>query len=323
MGQRLRALLTCIAVAACGEEEQARPPAMPEGADFVTRAPKIAEEIRTNGVGALKWRGGVSLQWRNPAEGGYSGLVVSPDGRRLTAVGWSGWLQGRLSYDLDGALAAFEGLLQAPLKGGDGAPLIETDARDAEALAETPDGYLVGFETLNRVARYQSPEAAAVPFALPAALAAGVPDWGGFSSVAARADGRVVILTEGARDADGVRGWIEGEGLFWLDTGEEWLPVDLARLPGGDFALIEVGESRTGRFDRTRVSILKGGDLRGGAVLSAAEVALLEPPRYWEKIEAVAAREGPDGEALIYLMSDSRGSWPTDVMMFELTKTSP
>lgn len=320
MRRSLSLSLVILLAAACGDDDPPRPPPLPEGVDFALRAPKIDDGIRSNGVGALKWRGGVSLQWRDPAEGGYSGLVVAPDGTKMTAVGRSGWLEGGLRYDAAGMLSGFDGPDQSPLSGEDGAPLTAPEDMDAEALTLTPKGFLVGFETRNRIDRYAAPGEAAAPFPLPEELLKDTPDWGGFSTVFTRADGRVVTLTEGARDPQGVRGWIEGEGLFWLATGEEWLPVDAARLPGGDIALIEVSRSDTGRYDRTRVSRIDAAALVGGATVQARQIALLEPPRYWEKIEAVAARSDPSGATLIYLMSDSRGSWPTDVMMFELAE---
>ena len=318
---RLPVLLFCL-VAACDDDDPTKPPPMPDGADFTIRTPKIDDAVKRDGAGALTWRGGVSLQWRDPQAGGYSGLVVSLDGERLISVGRSGWLTGRIAYDEDGSLTGFEDRAQSPLLGEDGAPLTDPDAMDAEALALTSSGYLVGFETRNRIELYASPASAAAPFALPKVFIKDVPDWGGYSTVFTRADGRVVALTEGARDAQGVRGWIEDEGLFWLATGEDWLPVDAARLPDGDIVLIEVSRSDTGRFDRTRISLLAGEAIVGGATVAAAEVARLGPPLYWEKIEAVAARAGDDGSTLVYLMSDSRGSWPTDIMMFELSKAA-
>src|SRR5690606_14472089 len=56
-------------------------------------------------VGALEWRGGVELDGTSGDFGGYSGFVLSRDGRRLFAVSDRGtWLLADIAYE-DGRLA--------------------------------------------------------------------------------------------------------------------------------------------------------------------------------------------------------------------------
>ncbi|MEL6792174.1 MAG: esterase-like activity of phytase family protein [Pseudomonadota bacterium] len=318
---RRAALSLCLValLATCDETETAAPPPLPDGVDFVVRAPKIDLAAARRDLGPLEWRGGVSMQWRDPSMGGYSGLHISSDGARLTAIGRNGWLQGRLAYDANGALTTIEDIARAPLLGPDGRPLADDDDKDAEALAADGSGFIVGYETRNRIARHADPSAAAEPVAIPEAVLTGVPDWGGFSALATLPDGRLIALTEGARDAEGVRGWIEGAGPFWLRSDGDWLPVGMTCLPEACF-ILEIAQTETGRFDHARISSTATGGVAASAIIETVPFGELRPPAYWEKIEAIAVRRGANGDALLYLMSDSRGSWPTDVLMFALPR---
>jgi hypothetical protein len=116
-------------------------------------------------VGKTIFRGGVALASEDPLFGGWSDLLVAPDGRSLLAIGDQGaWLTAALEYDSDGDLAAVVVTTMGQLKGLDGAELgADKTQADAEALAPGKDGgYLVAFERQHRIWLY-SPDLGAVP----------------------------------------------------------------------------------------------------------------------------------------------------------------
>ena len=56
-------------------------------------------------LGRLAWRGGLELTSPSKDFGGFSGLLIEQDGRRLLAVTDRGmWLRAELDYDEDGFL---------------------------------------------------------------------------------------------------------------------------------------------------------------------------------------------------------------------------
>ena len=73
------------------------------------------EDWSQDRIGQLAWCGGLALSSPDAAFGGLSGLVLSPDGARLTAVADNGrWFRADLRYDENGCLAG--------LAGGDAGP---------------------------------------------------------------------------------------------------------------------------------------------------------------------------------------------------------
>jgi hypothetical protein len=87
--------------------------------------------------------------------GGFSGLVVAPDGNGFAAITDRGhWAEGRILRDGSGRITGVETLGMHPLRGLDGMPL-RGKAADAESLALAPGGgFFVGFEGPARVWRY-------------------------------------------------------------------------------------------------------------------------------------------------------------------------
>ena len=117
------------------------------------------EDWNQNKVGALTWRGGLELTSPAANFGGLSGLLISPDGSRLTAVTDQGhWLTGELTYDSDGNSTGLENATMGELLDEEGAPLVGKEHQDAESLARLKNGdLLVSFERDHRVWRYPDP----------------------------------------------------------------------------------------------------------------------------------------------------------------------
>ena len=109
--------------------------------------------------GKLVWRGGLRLVSMDKRFGGFSGLVLSGNGRKMVAVsdrGW--WLTGKLQI-INGMMAGAGSFRLAPVKTDGGKRARNIRYRDVEALAPWDermlDGYLVaGFERHTRILRY-------------------------------------------------------------------------------------------------------------------------------------------------------------------------
>ncbi|MDH3475179.1 MAG: esterase-like activity of phytase family protein [Rhodospirillales bacterium] len=280
-------------------------------------------------VGGLIWRGGLELSSPDRRFGGFSGLLVSADGTRLTAATDRGQLMtARLVYDAAGDLAGLDEAALEALTGLDGKPLEGKQNQDAESLALAPDGpLLVSFEHEHRIWRYPlGPAGLAGPPAAfaPAPPIAGLPRNKGLEALASLADGRLVGVTQG-RDAepdiavlllqDG--GWSE---LRYPKTGI-FTPTGASPLPGGGLLVLERRFTLLGG-PAARLVRVEGAAIRPGAALAGREVAVLRPPLAVDNMEGLAARRGPGGETLVYLISDDNFHilQRTLLLMFELAQ---
>jgi hypothetical protein len=112
--------------------------------------------------------------WRSddPRMGGMSGLEISDDGLRFTALSdRGGWTSGRLLRDGSGRITGIEAAPVQPLRGKGKEPLA-AGRNDSEGLAIAPDGTAyVSFEGVARVLRYARMGAGAENLPTPPAFA--------------------------------------------------------------------------------------------------------------------------------------------------------
>ncbi len=107
-------------------------------------------------IGKLIWRGGLVLSASDREFGGYSGLEVSPDGKRFVAVSDAGtWLNGEFVYS-GKRLAGIRKARIGPLKALANRRLIRQRDRDAEAIRLLSGDFengiaLIAFERNQRV----------------------------------------------------------------------------------------------------------------------------------------------------------------------------
>jgi hypothetical protein len=261
-------------------------------------------------VGKLEFRGGIVLRTSDRRFGGLSGLRVSADGTRLTAISDHGyWLTATLAYDSRGFLAAAGDSAIGALTAENGRPLTENRVGDAESLERVRGGWLVGFERTHRIVFYRDtdpPFSRAAPFPTPPRLAAAPPNEG-LESLASLPDGRLLAITEGLITAEGdLRGWIFESGgwrtLSYARTGL-FQPSDAIALPNGDVLVLERRFSYIGGFG-SRIVRLRYVDIAPDARLHGEEIALIERPLVTENFEGIAARTGANGETLLYIVSD-------------------
>jgi hypothetical protein len=266
-------------------------------------------------VGALRFRGALELKSADKRFGGFSGLLVSPDGSRLTAISDEGyWFTGRLRYAADGALAGLDQTQLEKMRGLSGQPLPNKWWSDAEALALLPDGGLaVAFEGRKRLWRY--PGVGGRPQSLPSPPGlADAPPNGAIEALTALKNGRLLALTEELAVEGGLRGWIGNRPLVY-PMSEGYRPTGAATLPNGDVLVLE----RRIFPPSARVQRLAAAQL-DAAVLKPVELARLNGGLTLDNMEGIDARRDRDGRIAVYLISDdNRSRWQrTLLMMFEI-----
>ena len=313
-----RALLVWLAASlvAAGSglaEDKARPEAVALASRVIELDPGKPERRR---VGRLVWRGGIEITSTSSRFGGLSGLLVSADGARMLAVSDAGrWWTAGLRYDGEGRLIGLEDGRMARLRDLDGKSLKKKRWRDAESLALHPDGsILVSFEHEHRIWRYGgeagSPATRPTAWPQPEGLE-NAPDNSGLEALAALAGGDLLALTEGQENGSGMVGYLWRGGAWSRLTyvpATHFKPTGASRLPGSDDLLVlERAYSLLGGV-RVRLVRLAAGDIRPGAALRGEELARWNQSLTIDNFEAVAARRGPDGETLVYLLSDDNFS---------------
>lgn len=267
-------------------------------------------------VGALTWRGGLELSSGDSRFGGFSALLLGPEGRRITALSDRGrWLAAKLLYDETGRPTGLEGAVMKRYRDLKGKPLKKKQLRDAESVARLPNGsLLVGFERRHRIWRYpakagKSPlRQAAEPFPAPPDLKQ-APVNSGLEAMVVLSDGRLLAFTEGlaaARDPEGLAAFL-WNGKIWSRLSYRarrgFKPTAAALLPDGGVLVLERRFTLLGGLS-VRLVKLAAAQIRPGAILSGQVLAKLGPPLPIDNMEALAVRRGPKGETLIYLMSD-------------------
>ena len=289
----------------------------------------LAPTAMTNGgaLGRLRWMGGLELSAPDRRFGGLSGLLISADGTRLTAVSDRGyWVAARLVYDAAGRLAGVDDASIAMLRGTDGLPLRERRDRDAESLAAMPDGaVLVGFEHNHRLWRYPASAAplAGVPMLVtaPAALTRAGRNSGLEALTDADGDTVLAVMEGNANRAESAAYlWRDGA---WRATRyareRDFRPTGATRLPDGDILLLE---RRFNLMDgiAARLRHVPGASLVSGAKLRGTPIATLAPPAPVDNMEGIAARQTAAGATVVYLISDDNYNplQRTLLLMFEL-----
>jgi hypothetical protein len=136
--------------------------------------------------------------------GGYSALLVSPDGTRFTAFSDRGHRLDGVLVRQEGQITAVEDIGRTPVTGLRGSPLKGRRA-DAEGVTRLPDGQLaLSFERQHRVLTYRDGVATGqLPLPDPARA---LPRNGGIEALATAPDGGLIAIAETAR-GDGFQLW--------------------------------------------------------------------------------------------------------------------
>jgi len=289
-------------------------------------------------AGKLQWAGGIELKSDSEDFGGLSGLAVSHDGVRLLAVSDEGaWFTARILYDEKGRLAGLAEGMIAPMRGLDGKPIGPNKwLADAEALTvDNPDPLkgkaYVAFERSHRIWVYDLGEEG---FAAKPTQLLTQRDFGrlntnaGIEALAllppsAEHAVRLLAVTENTRDPrNHYRAFIfedRNVNRLAVRAHEPFRPTDIARLPNGDFLLLERRFSMLAGVGM-QIRLLKADDVKAGAVVDG-EVLMQADPRYSiDNMEGIAVRDDGHGGQLVYIISDDNKSplQRTLLLMFRL-----
>lgn len=282
-------------------------------------------------VGRLRYRGGLELRSPDRRFGGFSGLLVSPDGRRLIAISDHGfWLRARI-VRTNGRLTGLRGARMGRLVGPRGRAL-RGAWRDAEGLARRRGGgIIVSFERHHRLLAYRSGRRGPRrPFRL--TLPKGIQrahSNKGMEAITRLADGGLLVLTEGLAAGPGlIRGWIRPP----TDKRGTWRPLAYARtdaflptgadlLPNGDVVVLERSFSFPLGLD-IRLQQLARRDIVPGARLAGREIARLAAPLNVDNFEGISAYRGTKGRTFLAIISDDNYQpfQRTLLLTFELVK---
>jgi len=282
--------------------------------DVLTTAVALdpADPARTR-LGRLEYLAGFQLTLHDERAGGFSGLVVTPDGASATIVSDRGhWMRVPLEHDAAGRLTGVGATELVPLLNDMGEPR-EGRQGDAEALTPAPGGgFVVGMENRAGLALYRPDLAAASAPLAGARYIPPAPFNRGFEAVVALADGRLLVLTEAGGKDGSHQAYLVGPeppalGLTYV-TESGFDPTDAALLPDGDVLVLERMYSLL-MGANARIVRVAAAAIEPGATLQGEEIARLSPPLTVDNMEGLAVRAAPDGNGvLLYVISDNNFS---------------
>ena len=270
--------------------------------------------------GALDFLGGVELHAREEGFGGISGLRLTRDGSRLLAVTDAGqWLSAGIVHG-EGGIAGLSDAILAPLLGADGRPLRRTRHHDAESLTGAEGVVHVGIERRNAVMRFDLArgglEARGVAVELPAQARA-LPFNRGLEALATAPAthplaGALIGISERSSDADETTmGFVltgSARGSFTLMRSGGYDVSDMDFLPDGDALVLERRFSLL-RGIGMRIRRIAARDLKPGAQAIDGPVLIeADSGHEIDNMEGLAVHRGPDGRAILTLVSDDNFS---------------
>lgn len=291
-------------------------PTIPDWPIAISASP-ISQNLWGQRFGALKLRAILDLNSPDERFGGWSGLMVEPDGAVVALSDRAVLLRARFVTSENqvptGLADGVMGVLRD--EGGDQAPRLRSDA---EGLARLPDGmYVVSFETPARVGFYDfGAHGASAPLRLGPALArtAKLNLHYQLESVATLNDGSILVGSE--------RGFNGGDKtVLWrvpinADPGaaaiEPWIKLklprdlsltDLAAGPDGSvFALFRQFVPYVGA--RAQIWRYEFSEKDGKAHAEGQMLAALEAPFPVDNYEGLAVTARADGGLRLYVISD-------------------
>jgi hypothetical protein len=312
-----------IGFALPADAKRARGAAKAEGTGIKVSARRLDGYQRglgsTKQFGRLEFRGGLVMTSPDDRFGGFSGLIVSPDGRRILAVTDQGhWLAAEIAY----VGAAPGGLNQArmgPIRALNGSPLTRKRDIDAEevtlAAGTLASGTaLVAFERNHRLVRHEIVDgglgrATGLVDLPPEARRLKFND--GLEAVAVLRGGpyrgAILAFAEDLRDADDHHtGWLLDKGrpkrLALKDIGGFAL-TGAAALDDGSVLILE-RRFRMTEGVRMRLRHVLVGELKPDHVIEGETLILSDMSYEIDNMEAVAVHKTPGGETVVTLMSD-------------------
>lgn len=289
-------------------------------------------------VGKLKWRGGLVLSSKDRVFGGYSGLEISPDGKRFAAVSDAGtWLTGRIVYKR-GRLAGIEGARVGALKALGNRALVRRRDRDAEAIrlfeGTLERGVaLISFEVNQRIGFFPIIDgrlAAPKRYLRPGRRLSANKGLEAIALIAGkkRKARNLIAFAERSLDGNGHhRGWIwsgmKGAAKPVALTNDGGFDVtDAVGLASGDLLVLE-RRFRWSEGIKMRIRRIAANRVKPGGVLFGTTLVRADLRYEIDNMEGMAVHTDARGRQIITLISDNNFNsflQRTMLLQFELPK---
>lgn len=272
--------------------------------------------------GKLEFRGGLVLTSPSPHFGGWSGMLLDADGRRLVAISDAGaWMTAAITYDAQRRPVGITGARIGPLLSSAGKPLSKGRDRDAEAIALESgkiDGgnVFIAFERNNRIVRYPLTSAGIGGPNGSVRMPTAMKKLRGTDGMEAttiirggRAKGTLVAFGEAYKNKAGEHtGWIwpspggEPKKFHMTDIGE-FNVTDIAGLDNGDMLVLE-RRFRWLEGVKMRIRRIAAGDLKPGARLEGEVLIEADMTFEIDNMEGLAVHRDGKGQTVVTLISD-------------------
>jgi hypothetical protein len=272
--------------------------------------------------GPLEFRGGLVLTSPSVHFGGWSGLVLSDDGKSLLTISDVGsWLTANIAYD-GSRPAGLKNARIGPLLGSKGQPLKNKREQDAEGLT-LADGtlqrgtVLISFERLHRIGRFPIRDGALgapVGYLKLPADARGMRENQGIEAVAVLKGGprkgSIIAFAERLTRGSGYHtGWIWGPGgageaqKLQLQDIDGFNITDAASLQDGSLIVLE-RYFRWSEGVKMRLRHLEAAEIAPGARLTGRTLFQGDSSFEIDNMEGLAVHQGAGGETILSLISD-------------------
>jgi hypothetical protein len=322
-----RAVLTLIGSGIAAHRASAQSPAAAAASPRVAppieiEARRIDNFSRTSSetrFGRLSFRGGLVLTSNEKSFGGWSGLCLEPDGRRLFAVSDDGhWLSGEIAY----AGTAPSGITHArfgTISASSGRELTRKRDADSEAVALlegnlTRGTVLISFERLHRIGRFPIVDGVLLPPAGYLRMPAESKQMSankGIEAVAVLAGGplkgSIVAISERFPHAGGHHVgwiWVNGEPRRFEMTDVGGFDVtDLAALPDGTLLVLE-RRFRWTEGVKMQLRQIKPAELVPGQVIVGEILLSADMGSEIDNLEGLAVSRSARGEVVLTMISD-------------------
>lgn len=333
-----------IPVGACTVEVPAAPGLVDAISISYQRHALSDDDAGAGRVGRLVYRGGLVLYSPDSRFGGWSGLLVSADGKRMLSQSDEGhWLRADLVYDDQGDLAGVGGAELADMRdrAGETMPKRRGDAEGLAALSPAGlDGsVLVSFEQKARVWRYdvgRSLDARPSTVAMPGGIAVGDNNRGLEGLTLLDAHTLFAVMESPHGDSPDMDAWLvcypqpgscAHSGPLRVAFHRPYYISDAAMGPDGTHLYL-LERRFLGLLGGLAIAVreIETDRVKPGALLQGVEIARFDGRAGMDNMEGLALRRGSDGKTYVYMISDDNYDHSlqrTLLLMFELKPADP
>ncbi len=269
-------------------------------------------------AGKLVWLGGLTLSSPSDYFGGFSGLTISPDGRRIFAASDAGfWMTANLTVR-DGVLVDLTDGRVGPFRALSGRVLYGFEEVDAEAVSLVKGTLengelLVAFERIHRIGRFpvrNGEIAKPVRYLKLPAYIKGLHRNRGLEGIEVLKGpnaGAIVMFAEGRRNAAGnLRGWLIANGRtreIFVKPINGYDITGVAAMPDGGFLALE-RRFRWSEGVKMRIRRIHADELATGRVLQGEVLLDVDSSANIDNMEGIAVHQDDTGQTIITLISD-------------------